>query len=132
MTTRKHGFITLEITLGIILLLILLLGTAYRESEAFQTARTTQATTTAASLATFISEYNVEVGSYPNSLTDLTQKVGDYGPWIKSVPKDPWEKSYFYQHTNDGFVIYSGGKDGFSHGSTVTAINKGDIGFIGK
>jgi len=129
---RRKGFITGEMALAMIIAMILLSGAAYSGFSALQDAKTADARSHAAAIAAVISQYKVEVGVYPTSLAKLTQKEGDYKPWRATIPKDPWERDYIYQYDEDGFVVYSRGRDGKAHGSTIQSVSKGDIGFIGK
>ena len=128
----KKGFLLSELVIVLVVSLVLLLSIVIKGSEMLNESRISTATATTASLGALISEYYMENGYYPDSLNKLTKKEGDYGPWIKTVPSDPWSHSYFYQYNDVGFVIFSGGKDGRSHGSTVSGLTNGDIGFVGK
>ncbi|MEN6620094.1 MAG: type II secretion system protein GspG [Smithella sp.] len=132
MKITKQAFFSTELAITIAVAIVLFIGIAYKGSEALQDGRTSKATASAASIGAVISEYKMEIGAYPESLDKLTVKNGSYGPWLSSIPRDPWGHAYIYQYSDDGYVIYSCGKSGHSHGSTVSAISKGDIGFIGR
>ncbi len=103
-----------------------------RGSEALNNGRTSRALADTAFLGAVVSEYKMEIGSYPESIDKLTQKAGDYGPWLQLVSKDPWGHAYIYQSNDDGYVVYSCGKDGQSNGSIFNKISNGDLGFTGK
>ena len=77
-----------------------------------------------------IGQYRMEVGSYPAKLEDLTQTKGQYGPWIRTVPSDPFGNSYQYiSNEKKGFVIFSVGQDGRASSSIDSGICGDDIGY---
>ena len=67
-----------------------------------------------------------------HDLSDLTGKKGQYGPWIKELPEDPYKKNsnYQYQSQKDGFVVFSVGEDGSSSSSVSSGIKGDDIGYV--
>lgn len=129
---RKRGWVTWEILLAVILMLALLGIGAYKGGNVIDTGKTARASSDAAALSAAISEYNVEIGSYPNTLSDLTKKNGQYGPWVKKISNDPWGNAYNYIKNADGFVVYSYGSNKVNDGSSINNIARGDIGFTGK
>jgi general secretion pathway protein G len=78
-------------------------------------------------LRTSMEAYRLDMGDYPNSLSELreTSGAGWDGPYLpKSVPKDPWGNDYFYRVPGDGgaaFSLMSLGKDGREGGSDDAA-----------
>ena len=107
-------------------------GCMYRQCPILLNGRHDKALNDTASLCGIISQYEMEVGSYPSSLSDLTGKKGQYGPWIKELPKDPYKKdsNYQYQSQKDGFVVFSVGEDGSSSSSVGSGIKGDDIGYV--
>ena len=87
-----------------------------------------------AALGGLIAQYKLEIGKYPESLTKLTDTSGQYGPWIKEIPQDPYNKGYNYQYKTDsnGFVVFSVGKNKSANSSVSAGISGDDIGFKGK
>lgn len=86
----------------------------------------------ASTIAAAICQYHYEIGEYPDSLADLVEKKGQYGPWLKEVPIDPWSQgNYIYLHDDDGFAVYSVGPDRGSN-SSLQGIGDGDLGCIGR
>jgi len=87
-----------------------------------------------AALGGLIAQYKLEIGKYPESLTKLTGTSGQYGPWIKEIPQDPYNKGYNYQYKTDsnGFVVFSVGKNKSANSSVSAGISGDDIGFKGK
>ncbi|MBP2629484.1 MAG: type secretion system protein [Firmicutes bacterium] len=131
---RKKGLaFQLDVVAGIIVILIL---TAVVVSNAlpFTTkSRISRAEADTTALGGYVSEYKFETGSYPDTLTSLTQTKGQYGPWISKVPEDPWGNVYHYKKTDAKFVVYSLGPDKSESGSSAeNGIAAGDIGFAGR
>jgi general secretion pathway protein G len=67
--------------------------------------------------------YKLAIGRYPNSsegLGALTKPPGNEKPFMKEIPKDPWDGDYVFispgQKSPDGFDIYSKGADGVEGG----------------
>src|SRR4029077_11235829 len=80
-----------------------------------------------AAFKTALNLFEVDNGYYPkgrNGLLDLVQKPRDAvnwrGPYLDSVPKDPWNNDYIYEcpgkHNPSSFDIMSMGPDGQSGG----------------
>jgi len=82
----------------------------------------------ASTIGAAISQYKFEVGTYPNSLNDLTTTKNQYGPWLIKLPTDPWTqgKNFQYLHNNSSFAVFSVGKDGGVN-STIKSISSNDI-----
>ncbi len=75
-------------------------------------------------LALALDLYEVDVGEYPDSLEALRTAPSDVtnwkGPYLKKPPKDPWGRLYEYRypgsHNQDGYDLFSKGKDGAEGG----------------
>ena len=73
-------------------------------------------TTAKAQLSTFkeaIELYHLNVGTYPETLDDLTQTSpnGDE-PLLEEIPLDPWNEEYIYEPTGgDPYLLLSKGED---------------------
>jgi Bacterial type II secretion system protein G. len=130
---KKKGSILWEVLLfGLTLIFIVSLSNENTVNDRKAT-DVSAAYSKAAVLGARISEYRLQVGEYPESLNDLTKAVGQYGAWIKVVEKDPWGRDYVYLHDGkDGYAIFSLGKDGVNTGSDINAIQKGNIGYVGR
>lgn len=129
------GSSMLVTTVFALLLMVIIFAAASLNSEKFlDSGRRDKAFADTAALGGLISQYELELGKYPASLNDLTKKVGQYGPWIKEIPKDPWNKgkSYQYKTSKDGFVVFSVGKDKSASSSVAAGIKGDDVGFRGK
>lgn len=84
-----------------------------------------------AMLAGRISQYRFEVGSYPASLANLQNAVGQYGPWIHDLPEDPWSHGHSYSYITDAnsCVVFSVGKNGASNSTVAAGIGGDDVGY---
>jgi general secretion pathway protein G len=129
---KIKGGVSYEIVITAIGLLILCGFLVIGTPISVKLGRTAQADADTAMLVGKISEYDMEIGSYPDSLTDLTSSNGQYDAWVNKIPTDPWGNAYIYKKTTDGFVVYSLGSNGVDDGSSVSAIANGDVGYIGK
>lgn len=131
---RKKGMaLSLDAVAGILVILILTSTVCIKGPSILNAGRTSRAQSDTASLGGYISEYKMEIGSYPDSLAALKQANGQYEPWITTLPTDPWGNSYQYKKTDNKFVVYSLGPDGTDSGSSAeNGIANNDIGFFGK
>lgn len=114
------------------ILVVVLVGAA--SINGYHTYSTNQeALSGASSIGAALSQYHFEVGSYPDNLSDLTSKNGQYGPWLISLPTDPWANgaNYQYLHNDSQFAVFSVGRDGGVN-STIQRIGTNDLGYIGK
>ena len=73
-----------------------------------------------------LTDYQLDVGSYPEKLEYLVKNLDDNekwkGPYLKpaAIPKDPWDNEYIYNLTDDGgtkYEIISYGADGKAGGT---------------
>lgn len=129
---KRNGWIVAEYMMVIVLSVILLGAAVYKAPSILNGSKSSNAHSTLAVFGAAISEYKVEIGSYPDNLNDLTVKTYNYGPWVKKIIKDPWGNEYQYIHDDDGYAVFSFGSDNKNSGSTINKIAVGDIGFIGK
>lgn len=129
---KRRGWVLLEIIIVVVMGLALLSITAIKGVEFLDSGREARAYSEVAAIGVAISEYNVELGVYPENINNLTMKNGQYGPWLKKIESDPWGNAYIYVKSEDGFAVYSCGKNQVDDGSNINLIANGDIGFIGK
>ena len=69
-----------------------------------------------------VDEFEVDNGFYPSSLQDLLQQPRNaknwHGPYLDSLPSDPWQNPYLYsypgKHNPTGYDLWSSGPDGKS------------------
>jgi general secretion pathway protein G len=95
-----HGFTLIEIMLVVIIIGVLVAMVAPRLVGRSEQARTAAAKADInANLATALDLYEVDVGHYPDELTELRKDpgvTGWKGPYLKKDPKDPWGRDYEY------------------------------------
>ncbi len=75
---------------------------------------------------TALDTYRLDIGHYPENLTDLVNRPPgeDYwdGPYLKKgIPKDPWRNDYHYAKSGDNYVLKSYGADGQEGGEGENA-----------
>jgi len=65
-----------------------------------------------------LDSYRLDMGKYPKALSDLVKNNSGKnrwnGPYIKTLPKDPWDNEYQYQKpgkNNKDYDLYSLGAD---------------------
>lgn len=125
---------------------IILMGVVmYGSNEYLTTSKIAATKSTVTNYATAISQYRFEIGEYPNDLTDLTKKgskdvygndATHFGPWIKKIEKDAWDKDFVYEKlktgsNETGFIIYSKGNNNNGTFSN-NEFKNGAIGIMGK
>lgn len=134
MRTKKKGLAFSLDALGGIMIAMILIGiVAFTGSNFMTNAKNERAISESASLGALVSEFRQEVGRYPKNLDEMKNKSGQYGPWLKKIPEDPWYPghNYGYKYDANGFAVYSVGKNK-SDSSSATKIGSGNIGFVGK
>ena len=179
MRYRKRGLIwTSDAFLGVLLFVIVVAATLIYAPTFMSIAQENQARADTAALAKAISQFEMDVGRYPTSLDELTDcnrvsnsgapsgwsysdRCKQYGPFIKDLPKDPFNVSgnshqnYKYRaepktalvdkdgvgvvtNMNKGFIVYSIGPNGRDEndgtsvkGNGTKTMSGDDIGFIG-
>lgn len=134
MKLKKRGFaLSLDAAMAIFVILIFFSAVGLKNLNILDTGRISKAQADTAALGGYVSEYKMEIGSYPDSIAMLTQTNGQYGPWITKLPMDPWGNSYQYKKTDSKFIIYSFGADQTDSGSSVeNGVANNDIGFWGR
>lgn len=121
-----------DTVIGIIMLVVICMVVVLNGPAFLGLGRQDKARSDTSSLAGLISQYEMEVGRYPNNLSDLTSTEGQYGPWLKEVPEDPYNHNQSYQYASqagDGFVVFSVGEDGASSSDVANGIQGDDIGY---
>ncbi len=121
---RSRSAFTLVEMLLVLVILGVLAAIVYpkvagRGEQARQTATQSQIS----AFKTALDAFEVDNGYYPkgrNGLLDLVQKPRDAvnwrGPYLESIPKDPWGNDYLYEqpgkHNQNSYDIMSVGPDG--------------------
>ena len=120
---RRRGFTLIELLLVLVILGVLAGIVVPRFGGQTKRARETAATTQLSSFKTALDAYEVDVGSYPKGKEGLRELVTAprnsknwRGPYIESIPKDPWGNDYIYEcpgkHNQNSFDLMSMGEDG--------------------
>lgn len=119
----RHGFTLVEMLLVLVILATLAAIVYPKVMGRSEQARETAAQTQIANFKTALDAFEVDTGYYPkgrNGLNDLLQQprdaVGWHGPYLESIPKDPWGNEYTYEcpgkHNPSSYDISSPGPPG--------------------
>jgi general secretion pathway protein G len=119
----RRGFTLVEMLLVLVILATLAAIVYPRVVGRSEQARITAAQTQIANFKTALDAYEVDNGKYPpgrNGLNDLIVQPRDavswHGPYLESIPKDPWGGDYFYEcpgkHNPNSYDISSPGPPG--------------------
>src|SRR5512139_2664390 len=122
---RSQGFTLIELLLVLVILGILAAIVVPKFAGRTEQARVTAAQTQISSFGTALDAFEVDNGYYPKGkagLMDLVNPPRDAqswkGPYLKEVPKDPWNNDYIYESPGKmnatGYDIVSMGPDGRS------------------
>jgi general secretion pathway protein G len=121
MRNRRHasGFTLIELLLVMVILVVLAAVVVPKFAARGEQARLTAAKTDLTNLETAIDAYEIDNGGYPADLSALVTAPSGAaawrGPYVKSVPNDPWGQPYNYaapgSHHPTGFDLWSYGQD---------------------
>jgi general secretion pathway protein G len=130
--TDESGLTLIELTIVIAILGILAAFIAPRVIDAIDDARVGKAQTEVASLKVALSNYSLDIGSYPSTeegldalWRDPSQVVQNWdGPYVKDpISTDPWGNEYVYRypgtHYGYDYDLVSYGKDGKQGGEKL-------------
>ncbi|NTS76920.1 type II secretion system major pseudopilin GspG [Catenovulum sp. SM1970] len=115
---KYRGFTMIELLIVIVILGLLASLVAPKFFGKLGTAERGIAKTQMAAFETALDTYRLDMGSYPENLTELrtSNKPRWDGPYLpKELPKDPWGNDYVYKFPgNDGapYTLMSYGADG--------------------
>ena len=118
----SRGFTLIELLLVLVILGILAAIVVPKFAGRTEQARITAAQTQISSFSTALDAFEVDNGYYPkgrNGLIDLVRQPRDAqnwrGPYLKDVPKDPWNNDYVYEapgkHNPSSYDLLSMGPD---------------------
>ena len=133
MKRKVHGIALINTILALMGVIFIMAVAAFKIPEFLNNSKEAKAAQLTSTVASLVSQYKMEIGKYPDSLDELTKENGQYGPWLKVVPKDPFDGGNELQYMKDAsnYAVYSVGKNGSSD-SSASSIGGDDIGFTGK
>ncbi len=118
---ERKGFTLVELMLVVIIISVLVAMAMPRLAGRSEEARIAAASADIFSnISTALDLYELDNGSYPDSLDALRAKPTDMvnwkGPYLKKRPLDPWQRAYKYKspgtHNSEDYDLYSLGPDG--------------------
>ena len=119
---RAAGFTLMEMIAVIVLLGIVITIVGGGMMNTFKGGKYKAGTIQAKKLAGSVEQYQMAVGSYPNSLEDLTKREG-LGPYAKDTDlKDPFGHQFMYKKPGDAgreFDVIFLGADGKPGGDST-------------
>ena len=130
-TARHSAFTLIELLLVMVILVVLASVVVPKFTDRTRQARVTAAMTDIHILETSLDAFEVDCGRHPateDGLAALVQQPswadGWHGPYVKSVPLDPWKNPYNYQypgtHNTAGFDLWSWGPEGREGAGNIT------------
>lgn len=90
---KLQGLIVWQMVLGVLMLVILMAACIVNAPSFLTLGRHDKALNDTASLCGLISQYEMEVGSYPSSLSDLTKQKGSTGHGSRKFRKTRTRKT---------------------------------------
>ncbi len=108
----------MEIILVVVIIGIMLTLVVPRITGRAKKARVVTARHQIEAFRTALQNYEIDVGEFPKSLQGLVERPSDVdekawdGPYMTSIPKDPWGREYHYKSPGDHFKDYDLWSDG--------------------
>lgn len=123
----RRAFTMVELLLVLVILGMLAAIVVPKFTGRSEKAKITAAKTQISSFEKALDTFEIDNGFYPkgsNGLYDLVEEPSNaknwQGPYVKSIPLDPWENEYIYtypgKNNENGFDLMSMGPDGRSGG----------------
>jgi len=123
---NKKGFTLMEIMLVVVIIGILAAAVMPQLMKQLPYVQKKRAVSDLATLGNVLDTYYMQNNDYPSTdqgLKALLEKPTTNpipknwnGPYLKKVPKDPWDREYKYkcpgEHNPDEYDLWSAGKDG--------------------
>lgn len=108
----RSGFTLIEVMLVVIIIGILATVVVARFTGHGEKARINATHLSIKNICTAIDAYELDVGSLPASLADLTKETEDRGALLDSVPVDAWGTTFQYKSTSKfSYEVRSAGPD---------------------
>ena len=132
MKTKTHGWVLMSVILALLAFVFIMALATFKAPTFFDETKEAKAAQLTATVGALVAQYKMEIGDYPKDLDALTKEEGQYGPWLREVPMDPFTNTtqIQYKKGKNSYAVYSVGKDGASSSDAET-IGGDDIGFSG-
>lgn len=115
----KKGFTLVELMLVVIILGVLVAMVMPRLAGRTEEAKRAAAKADIeANISSALDLYEIDNGSYPETLDRLLEKKDGKGPYLKKRAIDPWGHAYVYKYpgAHGDYDLSSNGKDGVEGG----------------
>lgn len=117
LVTSQRGMTLVEIMIVLTIMASIMGMVGVFVVGALDNAKIKEAQTQVEQYASFVEQYYVFQGSWPDSLDQLQRPPGGMQPLIERLDDDPWGNPYNYRKGGDrGYELCSSGKDGSSGG----------------
>ena len=118
---RESGFTLIEVLLVVVIIGILVAVVMPKLAGRGKEAQIAAAKASIENISLALDIYEVDNGSYPQSLQSLITKGSELnwrGPYLKKgeIPLDPWGKEFSYSAKDNGYDIKSYGPNGADGG----------------
>lgn len=118
---RESGFTLIEVLLVVVIIGILVAVVMPKLAGRGKEAQIAAAKASIENISLALDVYEVDNGSYPQSLQSLITKGSELnwrGPYLKKgeIPLDPWGKEFSYTTKDNGYEIKSYGPNGSDGG----------------
>lgn len=116
---KIKGFTLIELLIVIVILGLLASLVAPQMFSKVDSSRIQTAQTQIQMLETAIKTYRIDLGKFPDDLSQLrsSEEAMWDGPYLpKDVPNDPWGNEYIYEKQGSDFSLKSYGPDGVEGG----------------
>jgi general secretion pathway protein G len=116
---RRQGFTLLEVLLVVVILSVIMSLVVVNIFGARDTANKGLAEVNIKSIGALLDTYRLAIGSYPNSLQDLSVQPSDlpdpskwYAVSKEPISPDPWGNPFEYKGAGNSYELRSAGPDG--------------------
>ena len=112
LSSARAGFTLAEILVVIVILGMLAAVAVVKTQGLTGEAAVSTTRQSIVAIKTAVDVYEIRTGKYPDSISALTQPIGDRPAPLEKKPQDPWGNDFQLRKTGSGIEIRSAGPDG--------------------
>lgn len=117
LVANQRGMTLVEIMIVLTIMASIMGVVGVVATSALTNAKIKEAQTEVEQYASFVEQYYVFQGEWPDSLDQIADPPGGMAPLVDEVGEDPWNNPYNYNNGGPrGYELCSNGKDGSSGG----------------